>query len=590
MGTWIFPINNWIDFSNSILPVLMVLIVCMILCRVKIKRPTLWSSIFGILFSVAMVFGRQLDKNGSIMPGKPETWIQMLIFAGAMSVLTQSVWNWMQVAAFQKYTKKEKKIESVTIKTFWFAALLIFVCYFIVFLGEYPGFFVYDAQEEYMQVVTRNFTTHHPLVHVLLMGGLVHLGYKLTGSYNIGIAIYTIFQMAILSGVFGYFVWKLGKRGLPKAGRIILTLYLGLCPVLVMFSLCSAKDGLFAGMLLLMVLLLQDLFNEPEYFFDKKGKSICLAVTALGMMLLRHNGCYAFGISAICFLWFLYKKSSVEKRRVLLRKATMYFGGVLVVYFLVNQGFAKILHAQTGEHQEMLTVPIMQMARVYAYEKDSLSIEQQQKLEAYLPKEALLRYTPKVSDGVKAQFQNKVFEENPSAFFKLWLEIGAKHPVAYLNAWFMTSYGFWYPDTVIDVYRGNTVFTYTYKDSSYFGYEVELPGERNSRIPIIDKFYRNLSLEIFQQKIPIVAMLFSPGFFFWCLMFGLGFLMQGEYGEKAMPYLLPLLVWMTFLLGPTYLVRYVVYFWLVVPLLGVEICAILTRDLKKDLDNEKGSL
>lgn len=47
------------------------------------------------------------------------------------------------------------------------------------------------------------------------------------------------------------------------------------------------------------------------------------------------------------------------------------------------------------------------------------------------------------------------------------------------------SYGFWYPDTVIDVYSDNSVFTFTYKDSSYFGYEVEEPGFRDSRIPCL---------------------------------------------------------------------------------------------------------
>ena len=35
--------------------------------------------------------------------------------------------------------------------------------------------------------------------------------------------------------------------------------------------------------------------------------------------------------------------------------------------------------------------------------------------------------------------------------------------------------------------------------------------------------------------------------------------------------MLPALVWLTVILGPTYLVRYVVFLWIVVPLLILEI-------------------
>lgn len=132
--------------------------------------------------------------------------------------------------------------------------------------GGLSGFFVYDAQEEYLQVVTRNFTTHHPLIHVLLLGGIIQLVYKLSGSVNLGIACYTILQMTVMSVIFAWCVEKLKLRGLGKISRILLTLYFGVCPVLVMFSLCSAKDGLFTGLLLVMVILLQELCKEPGAF------------------------------------------------------------------------------------------------------------------------------------------------------------------------------------------------------------------------------------------------------------------------------------------------------------------------------------
>lgn len=241
--------------------------------------------------------------------------------------------------------------------------------------------------------------------------------------------------------------------------------------------------------------------------------------------------------------------------------------GIVAAYLVINASLTSLLHADSSEHQEMLTVPISQLARVYSNEKDALPEEEKQILYQYLSKDALARYNPKVTDGVKIDFNNEAFSTEKAGFFKLWLRWGIKHPFTYLNAWFMTSYGYWYPDTVIDVYRGNTVFTYTYEDSSYFGYEVEQPGTRESKLPALDELYRRMSLEIFQQKLPVVSMLFSPGFLFWMMAFLLGFFCYQGKWNSVVPFVLPILCYLTVLLGPTYLVRYVVFLWVVVPLL-----------------------
>ena len=589
MGTWIFPMENYLDFSNSILPVLIVLLAFMVIRKLRPGKPTVISVLFGFLFSICMVFGAQLDQKGSVPFMNPWMWLSILAFAVVMTLMVSGLWSAMaqrlQTRVNIPHLKASREIcrvsETQTGRTEeWSSFLLrtggvIFLLYFVVFLAVYPGFFVYDAQEEYLEVVTRNFTTHHPLFHVLMMGGIVQLVYKLTGSVNLGIAAYTLFQMAVLALIFGYFICKLKEHGLRKRGQWILTLYLGICPPLVMFSLCSAKDGLFMGMLLIQVLLLLDLCGDIEAFFTNKKKLLLFTVSAILMMLFRHNGCYAF----LVFLPFL---AVFVKKKATGRKAgrTLLYGVLLIcLYLILNKGLALATKASDGEHQEMLTVPIMQLARTYAYEPDAFSEEEREVLFRYLPEDALQHYTPKVSDGVKISFSNTAYEENSGDFWKLWGKTLLHHPFSYVNAWLMTSYGFWYPDTVIDVYRGNTVFTYTYEDSSYFGYEVEEPGVRTSFLPALNELYRRMSLTVFQQKVPFISMLFSPGFLFWCMMFGLGFLLnqkeQARYMEEVLPFLLPILIFMTFLLGPTYLVRYVVFWWVLVPLLAVRIYVIL---------------
>lgn len=55
------------------------------------------------------------------------------------------------------------------------------------------------------------------------------------------------------------------------------------------------------------------------------------------------------------------------------------------------------------------------------------------------------------------------------------------------------------------------------------------------------------------------------------MMFVLGFFCYTKKYGKAMPFLFPVLCWMTVILGPTYLVRYVVFLWVLVPVLLWEI-------------------
>lgn len=554
-------------YTNSIAVFLLWILLTILMTRILERgfcgerRKWLLPGIFALLFSLAMAFGAGLEQDGSVPFRELRLWAGIAALSVNGALIVRSVWDLLLERTAQEPDCGEEKKGGM--RSFFLTAAVIFVCYLPVFLAVYPGFFVYDAQDELMQVVTRNFSTHHPLLHVLLLGGTIQLVHKLGGSYNLGIALYTLLQMAVLSCIYAWGIERLKREGAGRGFRVLSVFYFGLFPVLVMFSLCSAKDGLFTGMLFMMVLLLRSLIRDPGRFLKSRMDVFLFALSSLLMMLFRHNGFYAFAVFSLGLFLFDRAAEFVSERKKLL----LLFAGIFACFLLVNQALALALHADDSENQELLTVPIQQMARVYGMEGDTLSQEEKDTLYEILPEEALRRYTPKVSDGVKVDFDNEAYRRNPSRYLKLWIKIGIRHPFAYLNAWFMTSYGFWYPDAVIDVYRGNSVFTFTYGDSSYFGYEVEEPGRRESKIPVLNELYRRMSLEIAQQRIPVLSMLFSPGFLFWFSAFLIGLLWYGGRGGRAAVYMLPALVWLTVILGPTYLVRYVVFLWALVPVL-----------------------
>ncbi|MCM1143661.1 MAG: DUF6020 family protein [Blautia sp.] len=560
--------ENALGFTNSIFSVLVWLLcyyaVNLTLHTIDLTDKRGWkiAGILSFLFTVAMLFGVRLDSVGNVDFKDWKLWISLPVLTCLFTILIRKFFNVLgKMEEREKKLAEHIKIPETPARAKKYENVLIFffllLCWLPVLLAVYPGFFVYDAQEEYIQVASRTFTTHHPLVHVLMLGGIICAVHKLTDSYNLGIACYMLIQMVLVAGCFTYLLAYLRKKKISKGLRFLALLYFAFFPVVVMFTLCSAKDAIFTAALLLLLVAMLEMGISEEAFFQSKRRMAFFILTALVMMLFRKNGIYAFLVMALILLY-IYRKY-FKKMAVLLAVA-------FVSYFLISGGLTVVFHAQNAENQEILTVPIQQLARTYKFNPEAFTPEDVAMLHEILPEEALILYNPKLSDPVKYHFQNDAYRKDRSKYLGLWLKVGLRKPLSYVNAWLMNSYGFWYPDTVIDVYSGNTVFTFTYQDSSYFGYEVELPGVRDSKIPWLDEAYRRLSLELEQEKIPIISMLYSPGCLFWCFAFVCSYLFYRKKYHILAPCCMVLLVWLTVILGPTYLPRYVLIFWFGLPL------------------------
>lgn len=573
-GTLCFPQilnlkeDNTLAFTNSIFSVFIWLLCLYAVDRslrtidLHDRRAWVIAGILSFAFTTAMLFGVRLDTQGNVNFKDWSLWVSLPVLTCMFAVLVRKFWDFLGgMEERKKRIAEHIKLPDVPTGTAKYANIIVFVvllvCWLPVLLAVYPGFFVYDAQDEWLQVASRTFDTHHPLVHVLMLGGIICGVHKFTDSYNLGIACYTVVQMLIVAGGFTCLLSFMRRRKVSRAVRVISLLYFALFPVVVMFTLCSAKDALFTVALLMLLLSLLDMGSDEAVFFCSGSRMIFFVLSAAAMMLFRKNGVYAFAVMAPILL--IYHKKYLKKAALLLAAA-------FLIYFLINTGLTVALHAENSENQEILTVPIQQLARTYKFNREVFEAEDIETLHEILPEEALVLYNPKLSDPVKVRFQNEAYAADRSKYAGLWLKIGLRKPLSYINAWLANSYGFWYPDTVIDVYSGNTVFTFTYEDSSYFGYEVEEPGFRDSKIPWLDAAYRKLSLEISQEKIPIYSMLYSPGGIFWCIAFVFAYVLYRRKYHMVIPYLMVMLVWLTVILGPTYLPRYVLIFWFGLPL------------------------
>lgn len=554
--------------------------------KTRIKPAMWWCAGAGALFvSFCAQWGSQLDSSGNVDVRALSTWLLPLVSACVLTPVLAILFSWAGNGGGKSDRKNplREKWEKQRTVVWWrkqsFAkqtllrAAGLFLCWLPVFLAVYPGFFAYDAAAELDEVVTGSYVTRHPLLHVLLLGKTVAKFQELTGSYNTGIVVYVTAQMIILALLFGWVLGKLKKFGSGTVLGIISFLFSGFFPVIPMYVLCTSKDTPYTAGMLAVLVLLTDLCREKRAFWKKRGKVFGLGAALFVMAVFRSNGVGVFLLMIPVLLWLAGKGF---RRRMAALAAV-----VLAAYFGLQAGLDAALHPENTDAMEGFTVPIQQLTRAWNYNPEVFTEQDRTELFEIFSEEAMEMYNPKLSDLVKSRFSTKTFSEDPGKYAALWMRIGMRAPATYLNAWLMTSYGFWYPNTVIDVYNGNLNYT----ESSYFSCETEAPGERHSYFPWLERQYEKISWEKEIHETPVISWLFSPGALCWVWMLGGLFLIAVDKRKEAAALLPVYFNFLTVLIGPTYLVRYVLIFWFGLPVLLSSLSAVWYTS-KKTQENE----
>jgi len=322
------------------------------------KREKVCSVILALFISVALHLGAQFESNDSAELAAKELVIYTISFAIYMTPIINACFEGVKNFFSKKKVVSEERVNFLKV---WLA---IFGLWIPTFLAMYPGAFVYDATDEYNEVLNGVYNTHHPLIHVLSLGGLIRCTEKMGLGANAGIATYTILQMIITSLIFAYVLKKCFEWGMSKRYVKVWVVIIGLFPVFTLYSVCSAKDTLFSACFLLVIVFI------TEFIKTEKIK-VGLIVASVFMMLLRNNGAYAYLVSIPVILIILCVSDKNKK------KTYLKLGGVMICSLLVYKGTEKLIIYATGasnnEHQEMLTVPIQQLGRVYNFAPETLN-------------------------------------------------------------------------------------------------------------------------------------------------------------------------------------------------------------------------
>lgn len=520
--------------------------------------------IFMLCFVGSMAAGVQLDQNGNINFSDVGLYFSVFFAALAATPILAAIIRKLEGYGTQKTSGCSQQRLFITKNTFTpFISFLLtwgilFLSYIPTLLAAFPGFFTYDAEAESYMVFTEKYSTYQPLLHVLLLGWTLRFVYHFSQSYNAGIFIYTLMQMLVLSACFSYEISFLRNSGVKRWICNLGTVFMALFPTVSMFVCCSTKDTLFSGGVILLTTLLLEAARDAELFWNSRLKKFLFSIAALFILFFRNNGIYAL-IPFLFFFGILYKK--IWKKWLPTVVVT------LLVFTVSTQGLILAFHAKKGPLAEMFCVPMQQLARVYIQEGETFSEEDSEILYSLIPQVILEDYNPKLADMVKRNFLEDNFKASPGKYISLWFRTGLKHFDIYVNSFLENTYGYWYPDTIPDGYRGIWTANRQYEDSSYFAFATEPPGQRASLLPALERFYEKISLEIYQQKVPVISMLFSIGFWHWIYLFTALYLLITRHRKQAFSLSLIGLLYLTVLLGPIVLVRYVLYLFFAVPLI-----------------------
>jgi len=515
--------------------------------KINIKK-ILASVIFGVTSGFAVSAGGVLDKTDAIELLNPTLWVSTLVMSMLFFVLSFALWIIWDIAIDKIHVDvKKKRIP------FWLCSTVMFIAWTPYLLSIFPGVFSYDAYDEWMMVATGNYTTHHPLIHTLFVGGLTEGFYRVFGQYNVGIAIYTVMQMVLLSLAFSYMIFRLERIFSSFAMQLISLLYFSLSPVIGLFSIASVKDTLFCAVETIFLILIFEFVADRDRFSKNRSNLIQMAVFGFLTMILRNNGLYIVLAADVIVILFSLKFLLRSK------KVLSVFLFMIVAYVIYAGPMTMAFGAKGGEHQEKLSVFLQQMARVYYFNKDEMSEEEITKLYEYVPEENLKDYLPTLSDRVKSDFNNEAYEKDTLGFFKLWFGLGKKYPLTYVSSFLINTVDSWYPSAVIDGYR--------FKDrGSYFDYRVAEPGKE---VIILSAFHEKLdeiSHDLSAQKGIVFLLFFSPGWYLLWFMAFWTYAISRKNTAFSIAGTVFVLHFLTVLLGPIALVRYELNFFYGIPI------------------------
>lgn len=497
-----------------------------------------------VLYALLYVLGSQIDAVGETEPGR--TLVRFVLALPVAGVVLYALLEGVLPRLWRKEVTDEFPKPFCLLGAF----LLIFFCYVPMFLFQYPGSFMYDTQRQVFQVATGGYDALQPLLHTLLLGMCLS-AYNILQSLERCAALYSLIQMVLMAGCFALTCASLSRSCSRRTARAA-TAFFCLYPAHMAFASNCTKDGLFSAFFALFTAYCLEAVRTPGM---RRRRYVLLVLSGVLSCLMRNNMIYAMAAWLI-FLLIGHKRLGHLAICALL---------VIVSSFGANKGLIAATGAVNGSVGEMLCVPMQQVARAYRYANACFTQEDQETLDVLFDRQGYMAYDPTLADPVKLWLNVDKLKADPMRALRLWISVGKQCPGVYLDAFLNTALPFLYPyreysvsAPYIETGMQNGVLTVPY------GQE---PIQQPHRFEGIRNWLKAHIFETGADEIPVVRWLFNSGVIIWLMLFCvLRAAYAGDWAEFGV-FLLAVMLWSTYLLGPIMQGRYLYPFVCMLPAL-----------------------
>ncbi len=422
---------------------------------------------------------------------------------------------------------------------------LLTTVHLVCFVSYYPGTFAYDLPSQTWQAYNYvEYNNHQPVLHTLLWAFFVRVGERL-GEQSLALAFYSIFEIVCVTAVSILVVYAVRKIIVNSYAVLVSFLYYLLAPALHLMSFCTTKDVCFSCFITLFALSL--------YGGMKQDSKICLygiLISGTFSCMFRNNMVFV-----VLVVWVI----SLLMHCTFCIKAFLF--SVICLYGCITKVIFPIAGIEEGPVSEALPVPISQLSGIYVMNPEILSEEEKTSIKTYMPDAE--DFNPRIADYVKSSFQTDLLDSSGDLFWKTYFSVFKKAPLTYLTIFLDLNVDYWYLDAPFpDVYSQREYIEtdtqeildfFTVKPKNYF--------------PAVRSFYDKVAAhEHWSMELPVIRYFYSMAFPFMFLALCLYLAVRNKNKLCVLPLGMLTALFLTYLLGPVSIFRYMYPYYLAMPL------------------------
>jgi len=498
-----------------------------------------WALVTGFLFVIAQVAGERLSMIGTLAESDHVGWDLLLLTVSTLGLAPAAggMFAWLCECIQRTWDKPFSSTKTYRYShstVFLFSTVILLLCWLPYFMAFYPGLFTYDISYQYLMYKTGEYSTHHPLLHTLMVGFCCDIGRLLFGYPVKGILLYTVIQMVLMAAAMSSAISFLYRHGTPLWFCIVLLVFDAVMPFNTLMVISSTKDTLFAGCVLYLLVMIFELVDDPA-ILKKPSWMIRFVLIQVAVGLMRNNGFICLiGVLIVSVVGLLHYRTTAMRMIALCLCS-------IILYSACNAGLKAAVNAKDGSISEALSVPIQQLSRVYVMTDDEAKPE----ILKWLPLAG--EYANSISDMVKKS--STVTVEQLPQFLKLWLDVGLRHPIIYLDAFGHLTKGFYQLDE--EPPQGGQYLETKFHESVE---DMILP---NSQWP----WLRDLMSALYSNRgyldIPLYSAILSHAFWCWVMLFAFMGSICLRRKDVFIAGVIPFALFLSILLGPCVMLRYI---------------------------------